>query len=327
MRERLEQYQVLIYLVTIALGLILGLAAPEASAWLDVVLWPVLGLLLYATFTQTPLVRLSEAFRELRLLVAAVIGNFVVIPLLVWAILQVAPGDAAILLGIALVLLVPCTDWFITFTHLGGGDTRRAIAFSPISLLLQLALLPLYLWLFFGGEFTETLAGGDVLKAFVGLILVPLVAAWFTERWAGDAPVRERLIAGLAWFPVPLLALVVFIIAASQVHTVLDGAGVLLPLLMIFGGFLVLAPLFAWMLARAFRLPVAQGRVLAFSFGSRNSFVILPIALALPQGLELAVVVVVFQSLVELVGMALYLWWVPRHLFPEPIRPVSVKGR
>ncbi len=42
----------------------------------------------------------------------------------------------------------------------------------------------------------------------------------------------------------------------------------------------------------------------------------LPIALALPPGLELAVVVVVFQSLVELVGMALYLWWVPRHLFP-----------
>lgn len=318
MRERLEQYQVLIYLVAIALGLLLGLVAPEASAWLDVVLWPVLGLLLYATFTQTPLVHLGEAFRAPRLLVAAVTGNFVILPLLVWMLLQVAPGDAALLLGIALVLLVPCTDWFITFTHLGGGDTRRAIAFSPISLLLQLALLPLYLWLFFGGEFTVTLAGGDVLKAFAGLILVPLVAAWFTERWVGEVPGRARLIAGLAWFPVPLLTLVVFIIAASQVHTVLEGAGVLLPLLLIFGSFLVIAPLLARALARAFRLPVTQGRVLAFSLGSRNSFVVLPIALALPQGLELAVVVVVFQSLVELVGMALYLWWIPRFLFPDP---------
>ena len=318
MRERLEQYQVLIYLVTIALGLFLGLSAPEASEWLDVVLWPVLGVLLYATFTQTPLIHLGAAFREPRLLLAAVIGNFVVIPPLVWAILQVAPGDPAILLGIALVLLVPCTDWFITFTYLGGGDTRRAIAFSPISLLMQLALLPLYLWLFFGGEFTSALAGEDVLKAFAGLILVPLILAYLTERWANDDPGREHRISGLAWLPAPLLAVVVFIIAASQANTVLDGADVLLPLLLIFAGFLVVAVLLARALARAFRLPVAQGRVLAFSLGSRNSFVVLPIALALPQGLELAVVVVVFQSLVELVGMALYLWWIPRHLFPDP---------
>ncbi|WP_024326239.1 arsenic resistance protein [Thioalkalivibrio sp. AKL19] len=316
MRERLEQYQVLIYLVTITLGLFLGVSAPGASEWLDVVLWPVLGVLLYATFTQTPLIHLGEAFREPRLLLAAVIGNFVVIPPLVWAILQVAPGDPAILLGIALVLLVPCTDWFITFTHLGGGDTRRAIAFSPISLLMQLALLPLYLWLFFGGEFTLALAGEDVLKAFAGLILVPLILAYLTERWAGDDPGRGRLTAGLAWLPVPLLAVVVFIIAASQANTVRDGADVLLPLLLIFAGFLAVAALLARALARVFDLPVAQGRVLAFSLGSRNSFVVLPIALALPQGLELAVVVVVFQSLVELVGMAVYLWWIPRHLFP-----------
>ncbi|WP_028484602.1 arsenic resistance protein [Thioalkalivibrio sp. ALE17] len=316
MRARLEQYQVLIYLVAIALGLGLGLSAPEFGAMLDAVLWPVLGLLLYATFAQTPLNHMGAAFREPRLLAAAVIGNFVVIPLLVWAILQVAPGGPAVLLGIALVLLVPCTDWFITFTHLGGGDTRRAIAFSPLSLLLQLSLLPLYLWWLFGGEFTLVLAGGDVLKAFAGLILVPLVLAYLTERWAGEDPGRGRVIAGLGWLPVPLLALVVLIVAASQVQTVLDGVGVLLPLLLIFSGFLVVAALLARALARAFGLPVAQGRVLAFSLGSRNSFVVLPIALALPQGLELAVVVVVFQSLVELVGMALYLWWVPRHLFP-----------
>ncbi|OOC48729.1 arsenic resistance protein [Thioalkalivibrio versutus] len=321
MRERLEQYQVLIYLVTIALGLFLGLSAPEASEWLDVVLWPVLGVLLYATFTQTPLLHLGEAFREPRLLLAAVIGNFVVIPPLVWTILQVAPGDPAILLGIALVLLVPCTDWFITFTHLGGGDTRRAIAFSPISLLMQLALLPLYLWLFFGGEFTLALAGEDVLKAFAGLILVPLILAYLTERWADDDPGRGHLISGMAWLPVPLLAVVVFIIAASQFNTVLDGAGVLFPLLLIFAGFLVVAALLARALARAFGLPVAEGRVLAFSLGSRNSFVVLPIALALPQGLELAVVVVVFQSLVELIGMMVYLWWIPRHLFPD--RPAA----
>ncbi|MGR2738042.1 hypothetical protein ACUY1T_06280 [Billgrantia sp. Q4P2] len=71
------------------------------------------------------------------------------------------------------------------------------------------------------------------------------------------------------------------------------------------------------MLGREFELPTTQGRVLAFSLGTRNSFVVLPLALSLPASYELAVVAVVFQSLVELIGMAVFLWWVPRWLFPK----------
>lgn len=57
--------------------------------------------------------------------------------------------------------------------------------------------------------------------------------------------------------------------------------------------------------------------MLAFRFGTRNSFVILPLALALPNGYELTVVVIVFQSLIELFGMMWFVWWVPKRLFPD----------
>jgi hypothetical protein len=40
--------------------------------------------------------------------------------------------------------------------------------------------------------------------------------------------------------------------------------------------------------------------------------------LALPPSHELAIVAIVFQSLVELFGMVVYLWWVPHRLFPLP---------
>ncbi|MFN3585898.1 MAG: arsenic resistance protein, partial [Moraxellaceae bacterium] len=84
---------------------------------------------------------------------------------------------------------------------------------------------------------------------------------------------------------------------------------VLVPAFMVF---LVLAALLARVLAKLLRLPVDQARTLAFSFGTRNSFVVLPFALTLPVGWELAAVVIVVQSLVELVGMVAYLWWLPR---------------
>lgn len=58
------------------------------------------------------------------------------------------------------------------------------------------------------------------------------------------------------------------------------------------------------------RFPAEQGRTLAFSLGSRNSFIVLPFALSLPA--EWKAAAIVMQSLVELFGMIFYLWFVPR---------------
>ncbi|MCG6657469.1 arsenic resistance protein [Halomonas campisalis] len=321
MRELLEKYQVVVYLAAIIAGLAVGTGSPDRAAATQSLLWPLLGGLLYVTFTQVPLVRLRRALVNTRFLSAAVVGNFALIPLLVWGLVQWLPDDPALRLGVMLVLLLPCTDWFLSFTHLGGGDTPTAIAFTPVSLLLQLILLPVYLWLLLGQAALVGLIQRELLLAFGGLILLPLLLAFFTERWANGWPGRARLIAGLGWLPVPLLAAVLFTVAAGQVAQVTASVALLPRLALVFVAFLVAAALLARLLAWAFRLPVAQGRTLAFSFGSRNSFVVLPLALALPVGLEAAVVVVVFQSLVELLGMLLFLHLVPNRLFPAARSP------
>lgn len=318
-REALEKYQVFIYLTGILIGLLVGVKFPEQSEILKWALWPLLGMLLYTTFTQVPLGHLREAFSDSRFMLAAVIGNFVVLPLIVWGLMSVGPNLPAVKLGILLVLLVPCTDWFITFTHLGGGDTKRAIAFSPVSLLLQLILLPVYIWLFLGSEITTSVMQRELVLAFFGLIVLPLAAAFATEKWAEKREGREAILNAFGWLPVPLLALVVFSIAAAQVNVVIDSLGILPSLFAVFSAFLLIAGVLSLVLSKIFSLPTNQGRVLAFSLGSRNSFVVLPLALSLPSSFELTVVVIVFQSLVELFGMAAYIWWVPKKLYPSAI--------
>ena len=63
-----------------------------------------------------------------------------------------------------------------------------------------------------------------------------------------------------------------------------------------------------------FDLPAPSGRALVLSLGARNSFVILPLTLALTAEWRLAMVVIVFQSLVKLLGVLVYLKTVPRLL-------------
>ncbi|MEQ5803405.1 MULTISPECIES: arsenic resistance protein [Halomonas] len=318
MRDWLERQQSWIYLIGILAGLAIGLGLPDVTSRLEAVLWPLLGGLLYATFTQVPLTRIGQGLKDWRFLAALLLGNFVVIPLVLGGLMTLLPVSVAVQAGVLLVLLVPCTDWFISFTHLGKGDAGRAIAATPVLLLAQLLALPVYLWLFLGAEWLQTAISTHLLGAFAGLILTPLALAWMTERLAERSLNTRRWVHGLGMLPVPLLALVVFVIAASQVTTVAGLTGVLLQVLLIFVAYLIFAAFLGKTLGRLFQLPTRSARTLTFSFGTRNSFVVLPIALALPEAWQAAVVVIVFQSLVELFGMVAYLSWVPGKLIPDP---------
>lgn len=319
-RQQMERHQVWIYLVAILVGLALGSSAPGLSSTLEALQWPLLGLQLYTTFTQVPLTHLPDAFRDRRFMSAVLVGNFILIPLAVWGLLAFLPDDPAILLGVLLVLLVPCTDWYITFTHLGGGDARRAIAATPVNLLVQLALLPVYLWLFMDNAFLELLAADRIALVVLTLIVLPLLGAWQTERWADRSSAGARVVEQVGRLPVPFLGAVVFLIAASQVQAVFAALPVLGHVLGVFIAFLVIAALVGALLMRALHLPVGSGRALIFSLGTRNSFVVLPLSLALGHQWQTATVVIVFQSLVELFGMVAYLWLVPRFLASSSVQ-------
>lgn len=315
-RLTLEKNQLRLYLSAVAIGLLVGTLFPDAASRLEGFLWPLLGLLLYATFVQVPLLHLREALTDRRFIAAMMLGNFVLLPLVAWGLTQWLPDNPALRLGVLLVLLVPCTDWFITFTHLGGGSTSRALSITPVNLLAQLLLLPLYLWLMLPDiSLQVTLNAPHLLAAALGLLGAPMLLSVMTQRWMQQDCTRARLGEGLAWLPVPLLALVLMIICAVNSQLLENAGAVLLAVLPVFMLFLLIAGVLARVLAQAFSLNAQAGRTLAFSFGTRNSFVVLPLVLALPAGWEIAVMVVVFQSLVELTGMLVYLWWVPRHLF------------
>ncbi|MDL0430986.1 arsenic resistance protein [Marinobacter sp. TBZ242] len=310
--DALERQQAWLYLAAITVGMMTGWLWPTVTGTFDVLLWPVLGVLLYATFTQVPLTHLARAIRDGHFSAALILGNFVIMPAITWLLLFLAPADPAIRLGLLLVLLVPCTDWFISFTHLGGGDSARAIAATPILLILQIVTLPIYLWLFLGEEVASANLTAHLVPVFFGLIITPLVLAWLTEKAVESRPALTGYTRSLGWLPVPALALVVFLIAASQITLVLEIGRLLPVLLLIFATYLLAAALVGKLLSRAFQLSAAPGRTLAFSLGTRNSFVVLPFAIALPDLWAPAVVVIVFQSLVELFGMTAYLKWLPR---------------
>lgn len=315
----MERHQVPLYLAALILGAAVGLSIPGVAHPAERGINPVLGLLLYVTFLGVPFAKIGQAFRDWRFLATILVVNFVLVPIVVFLLSRIVAHDQVLLVGVLFVLLTPCVDYVIVFTGIAGGAKERLLAAAPLLMLAQMLLLPLYLWLFVGAEFVAAVDLAPFVEAFLLLIALPLVAAGLTQlaaartRWG--RVVQEVVLGAM----VPLMMLTLATVVVSQIAAVADQLAALLqviPLYVLFAAIMVVLGLAVGRLAG---LDVAGRRAVIFSGATRNSLVVLPLVLALPDRFALAALVVVTQTLVELVLLVLMVRAVPR-LVPQRLR-------
>lgn len=319
----MERRQVGLYLVVLAAGAAVGLLFPVLAHPAEAAINPVLGILLYVTFLGVPFARLTQAFRDWRFLGTLLVVNFVLVPLVVFGLSRIVGHDQVLLIGVLFVLLTPCVDYVIVFAGLAGGSRERLLAAAPLLMLAQILLLPAYLWLFVGDQFVQAIDLRPFAEAFILLIVLPLAAAGLTQlaatrtRWGRSL---ERV--GLAAM-VPLMMLTLAVVVASQIAGVGQEIARLLlvvPVYVLFAAVMVPIGMIA---GAAARLDVPEKRTIVFSGATRNSLVVLPLVLALPSAFELSSLVVVTQTLVELIVMVVFVRLVPRLL---PGRSAQIAG-
>ncbi|ASK66298.1 arsenic resistance protein [Brachybacterium avium] len=302
--DALDRHQVPLYLAAIAVGLALGALLPAAPGPLELAVEPTIAALLLVTFHGIPLRGIGAALQDGRFLLTLLAVNFLVVPLIVWALTRPLASSPELLVGALLVLLAPCIDYVIVFSALAGGAHERLLAATPLLMLAQLVALPVLVPLLSGGTARGMIEAGPFLRALVLLVLLPLLAAALLQRLAPRLDLSPAM--------VPLMMLVLFTVVASQTPRVLGAGTALLVLVPVYAGFLVLATAAGILAARLARLETPSARALTFSAATRNSLVVLPLALAMPSPLVPAAVVT--QTLVELLGMVALVRVLPRLL-------------
>jgi ACR3 family arsenite efflux pump ArsB len=335
-----ERHQIALYLAAILAGGTLGLLAPASGAALEPAINPVLGLLLYATFLGIPFASLGRAARAVRFTATLLLLNFAAVPLVVFGLSRFVAGDQALLVGVLLVLLTPCVDYVIVFTGLAGGASDRLLAAAPVLMLAQMLLLPVYLLMFAGPGVVSVIDPAPFVQALVWLIIVPLALAALTQ-WragregdaaavgrsavgrsviggsagrsaAGRSVIGRTVMAAMQALMVPLMMATLAVVVGSQIVGVRQELGSLLGVVPLYAAFvLVMVPL-GLLAARPARLDAPATLAVVFSGATRNSLVVLPLALALPEPLALAALAVVTQTLVELLGMVAMVRFLPR---------------
>ena len=272
--------------IAILLGLGTGHSFPQIGSNLGAVIDPLVLTLLFLVFFEMRFSPLRKASDHLGFLSLAWVSNFIVIPALAWVLAVLFFGSQpALYAGLLLYLLFPCTDWFLAFTRIAGGDVALGSVLIPINLISQLLLFPIYLGLFIGSDTSLDLIG--IGKTFGQWFLIPLLLAMSVRFLISKllGPDRFEAIPRLVGSSVPwtLSVLVFCIFSFHSPQLVIHSQTFPLILLAVFM-FFVLTWLMGEFFARSFRLSRPKHILFSMTTTARNSPLVLGLAtIALPD--------------------------------------------
>jgi arsenite transporter len=181
---------------------------------------------------------IKNAFRNLKFTWTSIIINFVWTPILAWLLAMGFLSDhPALYIGFIMLMVTPCTDWYLIFTGIAKGNVAISAAILPLNLILQVFLLPVYL-LMFGGS-TGVIEFSFLMESMLITLFLPLVLAVMTKFFLrGKEQAREKFIAKLSVLPIIILSLAILAMFASQGQLLLDNLDLMwqitMPILLFF---------------------------------------------------------------------------------------------
>jgi ACR3 family arsenite transporter len=245
----------------------------------------------------------EKAFKKVKPTIIALLVNFIFIPafswIMGWLILKNYPD---FWIGAILYTLTPCIGWYLIFTDIAKGDVAWGISLLPWNIILQVVLMPFYLYILVGRIIPIDML---TLARSIGLFLVvPFIFGYTIQK----AVIKKK---GRDYFfgpfksttgEIKLWALVIVILSMfvsqrslniSDIHRV----GLLVVFLITF--FLVLFIL-AIIVGKYFKLGYEDTVTLSFTTTARNSEAIIGVAVAAFPGHPLVYFAIILGPVIEL---------------------------
>ncbi len=285
-------------------GIVLGDLTPLGSAPAAAI-EIFLMMLLYVLFLSVDLGQLKRSLTNVRFTASAAAINFVFTPLLAYGLgLLFFPDSADIRIGLMMLLVTPCTDWYIVFTGMSRGNVELGMSILPLNLILQIVLLPVYLLVFMGDDIS--MDASSMLMDAAAVLAVPFLAAMVTKRLTAGKESAERFLSergdGLQLL---FLCLAVVVMFASEGDALTDDPALLLKLFVPLLAFFSAAFILAQLVGRTQGFPRRDIVALNFTTLARNSPLALAIAVAAFPDRPLIALALVIGPLIELPVLSL----------------------
>ncbi len=299
----LERCAPIILIGAAGLGLSASKAFPHVAAGVGWLVPTGIFVVIATIMAGTEWKDIFAALKKLKTTATALGLNFLFTPLFAWFLgylfLRQHPD---IWVGLILYLITPCIGWYLIFIDLAEGNVALGVALLAWNILLQILLMPVYLYVLAARIITIDLV--QIAESVGFFLAAPLLLATFARR----AIVRAK---GAAVFwkvvkprlsPLKLVTLILVIVAmfASQGQIILERPGLVGLMILPSVPFFVVLFSLSLILGRALKLDYPDTALLAFTTTARNSEASVAIAVSAFPANPLVALTVVIGPAIEL---------------------------
>lgn len=258
-----------------------------------------LALMLFALFLDIPLSDIRNSFTNTKFTSTSLIINFLWTPLFGYFLGNLfLRGNIDLSIGFVMLILTPCTDWYLVFTKMSKGNVPLSLSILPINLVLQLVLLPIYLLIFFSSSNTIELM--DLSNSLITFIIIPFAASLLVKYIFNNKPIKDKITSFFTNMQTIFLCIAIFGLFNTEANSLLnnlESIGILfIPVILFF----IINFIVDYIVSKHMKFCYEDYASLTLTTLARNSPLSLAIAISSFPHNELIAIALVIGPLIEL---------------------------
>lgn len=300
--ENVNKFQSFIILFMVFIGIILG-QIDLIQAYSEYLIMPSLMAMLFLVFIQIPIKDITKSFKNMKFTLTSICINFIWTPILVFILGSVFLGNNSdLLIGFVMLMVTPCTDWYLIFTGIAKGNVALGASILPLNLILQLILLPVYVFLI--GQSSVQMDVLNLLNGVIVSLIIPLFGALIYRKLSiskkGIDYFEKNIVSKACDYQGYFLNIAIVFMFASQGKILLKNPQILLQLLIPVLLFFIINLIVGQFVGRKLNLSHEDNVALNLTTLARNSPIALAIAVATFPNKPLISLALIIGPLIEL---------------------------